>query len=174
MPGAPGFRRDGVGHGLCCGPVEGGGKNAGGGELLRGDQVRQSPGGGVLHPLGDLYRAAGQRAFEQAGKDQHVVDLVGKVRPSCAHHGGAVGQGNVRHDLGHRVGHGQENGGLGHGLHHLPGDQARPGDADEDISAHQGVRQGAPLSCLVGAGGQFCVVGEQGGVPGAENPILVT
>ena len=44
---------------------------------------------------------------------------------------------NVRHDLGHRVGHGQENGGLGHGLHHLPGDQARPGDADEDISAHR-------------------------------------
>ena len=48
--------------------------------------------------------------FEEAGEDQHVVDLVGEVRPAGAHHGGAVGQSHVGHDLGHGVCHGQEDG----------------------------------------------------------------
>lgn len=169
----PGFCGHGVGHGVRCGPIQGGGEDVRGGELAFGDHVGQGFGGGVLHLLGDLHGPAGEGALEQAGEDQHVVDLVGEVGPARAHHSGPVRQGYVGHDLRHGVGHGQQDGVLGHALDHLTRHQAGAGDADEHIGPDQGVGQGAVLVFPVGPGGQGGVMGGQTSVALAEDAVLV-
>ena len=82
-------------------------------------------------------------------------------------------QGHVGHDLRHGVGHGQQDGVLGHALDHLARHQAGAGDADEHIGPDQGVGQGAVLVFPVGPGGQGGVMGGQTGVPLAEDAVLV-
>ena len=84
-----------------------------------------------------------------------------------------MGQGLVGHDLRHRVGHGQDHGVLGHGLHHGPGDQARAGDPDEHVCPHQSLGQGAGAFFRVGPGGQFLVVAGLAGGAGDQDAVLV-
>ena len=111
--------------------------------------------------------------LEQAGEDQHVVDLVGEVRAAGTHHGGPMGQGHVGHDLRHGVGHGQEDGVLGHGLHHLPRHQPGAGDPDEHIGPHQGVGQGAGAPFRIGPGGQLLMVAGLPRGAGDQDAVLV-
>eukprot|EP01022_Parablepharisma_sp_SALTPOND_P023573 TRINITY_DN501_c0_g7_i1.p1 TRINITY_DN501_c0_g7~~TRINITY_DN501_c0_g7_i1.p1 ORF type:complete len:1271 (+),score=484.06 TRINITY_DN501_c0_g7_i1:9557-13369(+) len=101
---------------------------------------------GQLHGFGDLGGAAVQRATEDVGEAQHIVDLVRIVRT-------AGGDDAIRtHSLGQfgadfrfRIGQGQDDGLVGHGLDHLGAQHARSGAAQEDVGAIDHVGQGACL-----------------------------
>ena len=54
-----------------------------GAQLLGGDQIRQSLGGGHLHFLIDIGSADIESAAEDAGEGKNVVDLVGVVAATC-------------------------------------------------------------------------------------------
>src|SRR5215207_4312360 len=70
------FARDGLGHAL----VEDGRDDVFGVALVVGDDGGDGLRGGELHLLVDARGAAGQRAAEDAGEAEHVVDLVRVVR----------------------------------------------------------------------------------------------
>mmetsp|Transcript_6694 Transcript_6694/g.28042 ORF Transcript_6694/g.28042 Transcript_6694/m.28042 type:complete len:406 (-) Transcript_6694:2611-3828(-) len=95
----------------------------GGGHFVRGLGLGQRGDlahAGQLHALGDLGRAAVQRAAEDVGEAQDVVDLVGIVRPAGGHD--AVrphGLGQLGPDLGLGVGQGQDDGLVGHVADHV-------------------------------------------------------
>ena len=111
----------------------------GGGHLVadlglgqRGDLVHA----GQLHRLGDLRRAAVQRAAEDVREAQHVVDLVRVVRAA----GGddAVGPrrlGQFGPDLRLGVGQRQDDGLVGHALDHLRRHHAGGRAAQEHVGA---------------------------------------
>ena len=113
-------------------------------------QLGQRPGAGDLHLVVDRARVDVQRAAEQVGKAQHVVDLVRIVRPA----GGDDGvqphvMGFLGGDLGVRVGHGEDHRVVGHRGDHLAGQRALDRDAQEDIGADHRLLQGPE----VGLGG---------------------
>ena len=68
-----------------------------------GDHSGDRVGRGHLHRLGDPGGAGVQRAAEDAGEGQHVVDLVGEVAAAGGDHRGVPG-GDVGVHLGRRVG----------------------------------------------------------------------
>ena len=77
--GLPGGFGDGLGHGGAYPLVEGGGDDVVRAELLRGDQIGQSLGGGHLHLLIDVRGPHIEGTPEDAGEGQNVVDLVGVI-----------------------------------------------------------------------------------------------
>ena len=78
------------------------------------DQPCQSVSGGQLHAGGHPRGVAVQRATEDAGEDQAVVDLIGEVAAAGAHHGGPCGPGLVGPDLRDGIGHRENDGVFGH------------------------------------------------------------
>src|SRR5690606_7427392 len=99
---------------------------------------------GDLHLLVDAGRADVQRATEQVGEAQGVVDLVRVVRTAGgddrvrAHAARVLGQ-----DLRVRVGQGQDHRVGGHGGHHLWLEDAAGRQAQEDVRALDDVFEGA-------------------------------
>ena len=93
-------------------------------------------GGGDLHFHVDGGGAHIQRAAENIGKAQNIIDLVGVVRTACRHnhvvaHGLRVFRCNFR--VG--IGHGENDRVFGHALDHGRGQRALGGEAKENISA---------------------------------------
>ena len=77
---------------------------------------------------------------------QHVVDLVGIIRAS----GGddrirANRIGLFRHDLGNRIGHGEDDRLLGHFRHPFGLERARGREAEEDVGAHERLFEAAGI-----------------------------
>ena len=77
--GLPGGFGDGLGHGGAYPLVEGGGDDVVCAELLRGDQIGQSLGGGHLHLLIDVGGTHIEGSPKDAGEGQDIVDLVGVI-----------------------------------------------------------------------------------------------
>ena len=123
---------------------------------FRHGQLGQGVGGGQLHVLVDLGGAHVQRAAEDVGEHQHVVDLVRIIRPA----GGDDGVGThrlhlFRQDFRGRVGQGEHDGLVRHGRDHFGGQHARRRQAHEDVRAGDDLGQGA----LVGLLGEDLLVG---------------
>ena len=116
--------------------VEGAGHDARLGQVA-GDDVGQRLGGGELHPLGDRGGPHVERAAEDAGEGEHVVDLVGVVAaPGGDDRGVPVGDLGVRPRG--RVGQREDDRVVGHRGHRLLGHRPA-GHADEDVGAGQRV-----------------------------------
>ena len=99
---------------------------------------------GELHLLVDRGRADIERAAEDEGKAQHVVDLVREVRtPGGDDAVGAHRLGIGRKNLRIGVGEGENQRFFGHLRHHLGLEHAGGGQAEEDIGALDDVAQGA-------------------------------
>ncbi len=152
----------------------------GGGHFVRHVFARefgQRACGSDLHFLVDAPGTDIQRAAEDVGKAQNIVDLVGIVRPSgrndrIAAHGLDV----FGSDLRIRVGHREDDRVLGHGFHHVLGHRALDRQAEEDIRAVHRFGEG-PLLGLDREGGLELVhlfraafIDHAGGV--AEQDIL--
>ena len=81
-----------------------------------------------LHFLVDCGCPHIERAAENEREAQHIVDLIGIVRPPGGDDGiGAHGMGIRRGDLRIGIGHGEDDRILGHGLHHVLTERARDG-----------------------------------------------
>ena len=110
-----------------------GGTQVGG---LAARQVGDGVHAGQLHFFVDRRRADVERAAEDVRETQGVVDLVREVAAA----GGddrvrARLAGEFRVDLGRRVGQGEDDRLVGHGLHHLRLEHATGGHAQEDVGA---------------------------------------
>jgi len=92
--------------------------------------------GGKLHLAGDRFRARVERAAENPGKDEHVVDLVRVVRAASADHRDEVLD-LLRGDLGSRVGHGEDDRLLRHRANTVDRDRAGRGQPDVDVGARE-------------------------------------
>ena len=115
-------------------------------------QVGQGAHAGQLHRFIDRGRADVQRAAEDIWEAQDVVDLIGVVGAASGDDRiGPGGLGLFGHDLRHRIGQGQDQGLVGHGLDHITRQHAGLGQTQEHISAHQGLGQGARSGfCSIG------------------------
>ena len=101
---------------------------------------------GEFHLRRDLGGAAVERAAEDIGEAQDIVDLIRVVRAAGGDDAvGPRGLGQFRADLGLGVGQRQDDGPLGHGLHHLHGQHAGGGAAQKDIGVLDDIGQGAGL-----------------------------
>ena len=99
---------DGVGDQRGNVTVEWAGKNGIGGGLLHG--VGKGVGCGEFHGVGNLGRSDIESSAENTGEGEDVVDLIGEVTATSAHDGGTCCFGEVGHDLGFRVCHGEDDG----------------------------------------------------------------
>ena len=97
-----------------------------------------------------------QRATEDKGEAENVVDLVGIVGPSRGHDQVCPGffRGLVA-NLRHRISHGENDRLIRHGTHHVLGHNVGAGEAGEDIRSLHGFRQGSRR----GLGGEAGLVG---------------
>ena len=94
--------------------MEDAGDDVGRVQLVRVDDLGERLGRGQHHVLVDRRRGGIEQAAEDAGEDQHVVDLVGEVGAAGSHHGSVLGRrGGV--DLGLGVGHGEDDRPVVHG-----------------------------------------------------------
>ena len=87
-------------------------------------------------------RAHVERAPEDTGEGEHVVDLVGVVGAAGADDCGDVLD-LLRRDLRVRVGHREDDRALRHRADALDADRAGPGEADEDVGARERLVGGA-------------------------------
>ena len=156
--GGAGGLGHGGGHGVLHPGIKGGGDDVVGGEVVA-HQLCQSLGGGQLHGVVDVAGPGVQRPPEDAGEGQHIVDLVGVVAAAGGDHCRAAGLGLVGEDLRGGIGAGKNDGIVIHGLHHLCGQGAGGGDADEDVRAGQNLCQGAGPAGEVGHLGQLLLDG---------------
>ena len=109
--------RAGLGHrggdGLGDAAVEHAGDDVVGVQLVVADDGRDRARGGELHLLVDRARADVERAAEDAGEGEDVVDLVGVVRAAGGHDRDVVAD-LLGLDLGDRVGHREDDRVRGH------------------------------------------------------------
>ena len=121
----------------------------GGGHFIRHILARQHGqriGGGDLHLHVDGGGAHVEGAAEDIGEAQHVIDLVGIVRPPGRHDAiVAHRMGLLRRDFRIRIGHGEDDGVGRHGLDHLRRQRALDRQAEEHVGAIHGLRQRAPV-----------------------------
>ena len=95
-------------------------------------------GSGDLHLLVDRGRLDVERAAEDEGEAQHVVDLVGEIRAPGGDDGiGPRSLGFVRHDFRHRVGHGEDDGLVRHLLYPFRLQRPGGGKTEEDVRPDQ-------------------------------------
>ena len=137
-------RRDDVVGAVLHLPAEEGGGDLVGHILAR--QLCQRLGGGDLHGLVDGRGLHVERAAEDEGKAQHVVDLVGVVGAAGGDDGVRAHLGDLlRRDLGIGIGHGEDDRLVRHRLHHLLGHGAGGGQAEEGVGSLQRIGQRARL-----------------------------
>src|SRR5579872_2061888 len=106
-------------------------------------EVRQRVGGGELHFLVDGGGSHVERAAEDEGESENVVDLVGIVRASGGDDNvAAAGSGLVVHDFGIRIGHREDDRVGCHGADHLGGDRTFGRESGENVSTDQRFREG--------------------------------
>jgi hypothetical protein len=113
-------------------------------------QLGERAGRRRLHRLAHRAGSNVEGAAEDIGEAEHVVDLVGEVRPTGRHQ--RVGAGLHRvgiGDLGIGVGEREDDRTLGHGLEHRRGHHVGDREAHEHIGAHHRVGEGPPP--IVGA-----------------------
>ncbi len=127
---------DGRGHLLDDCAIEHAGNDVVGVELVLADDSGDRLGGGELHVLVDRAGADVERAAENSGEGQHVVDLVRVVRAPRGHDR-HVGADLLGANLRHRIGHGEDDRPVGHGAHGGRRHRAGAGDADQHIGARQ-------------------------------------
>ena len=108
-------------------------------------QLGQRLGGGDLHLLVDGAGAHVERAAEDVGEAQHVVDLVGIVAAAGGDDGVRAPRHVLRRDLRIGIGHGEDDRLGRHRLHHLLGDRALDRQAEEHVGALHGLLQRARL-----------------------------
>ena len=111
-------------------------------QLAVGDDTGEGVRGGELHLVVHPARAHVEQAAEDAREPARVVDLVGVVRPPRGHDAD-VARGLLGHDLGRRVGHGEDDRLAVHLAEVVHRDHAGAGETDEDVGAHQGVARRA-------------------------------
>jgi len=100
--------------------------------------------GGQLHLIVNGGGAYIERAAEDEGEAEDVIDLVGVIGTASGDDGvGTGGLGHVVGNLGIGVGKGEDDGVRGHGLDHVGGDAIGGGKPEEDVGAHQRFGQGA-------------------------------
>ena len=105
-------------------------------------EPRQRLGAGDLHLVVDRAGMDVQRPAEEIGEPQHVVDLVGIIRPPGGHDGVlADGVGFLGGDLGVGVGHGEDDRVRGHRAHHLGRHRPLGRDAQEHVAADHRIGQ---------------------------------
>ena len=115
-------------------------------------ELRDGVDGGVLHLLVDGGGADIERAAEDEGEAQDVVDLVRKVGAAGADHGVGPRRARlVRHDFGVRIGERHHQRLVAHLLDHVLGQDARRREAEEDIGAADHVGE-LPLVGLLRVG----------------------
>ena len=120
-------------------------------------QLGERVGGGDLHGLVDGGGLHVQRAAEDEGKAQHVVDLVRIIGAPRGHDGIVAHLGHILgRDLRVRVGHGEDEGLGRHRPHHVLGDRAGGGEAEERVGAFERVGERARLG--VGGVGRLPLV----------------
>ncbi len=101
-------------------------------------------GGGDLHLLVDRGRLDIERAAEDEGEAEHVVDLVGIVAaPGGDDRIGADGLGLLGHDLGDRVGHREDDRLVGHLRDPFRLERPGGGEPEEDVRADQRLLEAA-------------------------------
>src|SRR5690606_14070380 len=109
-----------------------------------GGQIGDGPHAGLLHLGIDGGGAAVEGAAEDEREAEDVVHLVGVVGASGGEDGvGAGGAGHLRHDLRHRVGHGEDQRIPGHLLDHVAIEHVGAGQAEEQVGVGDGVVDGA-------------------------------
>ena len=113
-------RRDRLGHVA----VEHAGDDVVGVQLVVADDARDGARRRELHLLVDRARADVERAAEDAGEGEDVVDLVGVVRAAGGHDRDVVAD-LLGLDLGDRVGHREDDRVARHGAHRRRRDRAR-------------------------------------------------
>ena len=87
-----------------------------------------------------VLRAHIERAAEDVGKAQHIVDLVGIVGAAGGDDGVGTDRLDIfRRDFGIGIGHGEDDRRLRHRLHHVLGHRAFHGKAEEQVAALQRV-----------------------------------
>ena len=118
-------------------------------------QRGQRPRGRQLHRVVDGGGAHVEGAAEDERKAEDVVHLVGEVGAPGGHdYVGARTNGQFVGNLGVRVGHGEDDGILGHAQQHLRGDAVGGREADEDVGARKRLGQRA----AVGRAGEALLV----------------
>ena len=109
-------------------------------------QIGQRLGGGDLHRLVDGRGLHVERAAEDEGEAEHIVDLVGVVRAARRHDGvGAHRMHVLGADLGIGVGHGEDDRLVGHARDHVAADDATGREPQEDVGADDGLGERARL-----------------------------
>ncbi len=130
-----------------AGLAEGGGDAGGAGHLVGGrllGQRRDGLDGGELHRLVDRGGADIERAPENIGEAQDIVDLVGIIRAPRAQHGvGAHRQGLFRQDFRMRIGERQDQRRRRHFRHHVGLEHAAGGQAQKHVGIGNDFGQGA-------------------------------
>ena len=115
------------------------------GHLFTG-QVRERARAGYLHLIIDRSSVNIQRAAEQIGETQNIIDLIGIIRPPSCHnriwtHRMCLFRRNFRI----RVGHGKNHRIRGHTFHHCRRNCSLNGNTQEHICAHHCIIQTAQL-----------------------------
>ena len=125
-----------------------------------------------MHRIVDLGRPHIQSPPEDKGETQHVVDLIGKIRPARGddgirrHRAHGIGQ-----DFRRRVGKGKDNGARGHFGDHVRRQNARTGKAKEQIRPRNHIGQRGGCRAL-GIGG--LLVGHLIGAALIDQPRKIT
>ena len=144
--------------------IGGGGFGAGGGPGQRGNPVDA----GQFHGVVDLGRADIQRAAKDEGETQHVIDLIGIIRPAggddrIGRHRAGIGGADFRR----RVGQRKDDRARGHFRHHVGRQYPGAGQAKEQIGPVDHLIQRAQVGGL-GIGG--FLIGHLVGAAGPDQP----
>ena len=99
-----------------------------------------------LHGIVDLACPDVERAAEDVGEAQHIVDLVRIIRTAGGHDRIIANAGNFfRRDFRIGIGHGEDDRPVRHGADHLFSEGALLGQAEHDVGSLHCLFQGAPI-----------------------------
>jgi len=128
------------------GAVEGAGDDVIGGGLI--DGMSESISGGDFHPFGNASGSDVESSTEDSGEGEDVVDLIREITATSADDGCAGIFGDVGHDLGFGICHGENYGVFGHGFDVFGIKEVAFTDTNEDIGSFEdfGEASGAVIS----------------------------
>ena len=128
------------------------GKNVLSAEVLVVNKRSNRVGSRNLHLLVDVAGSAVERAAENTGEGENVIDLVRKVASACADNSRTCFFREVGHNFGSGVSHSKENRILSHRLDHILAYAACGGDSEEHVRTLHSVGES---TCLVVEIGDF-------------------